>query len=67
MLADDVVTETEAGPLEESDLDIEAEGTGDRRGNSAEATDGDTAAERRQTATPPPTTDGDAADEKGQV
>jgi len=54
--ADDVVTETEAGPLEESDLDIEVEGTGTDE-VSAEATDGDTAADE---------TDGDTAAEKGK-
>ena len=53
--ADDVVTETEAGPLEESDLETEAEGTGTDE-VSAEADDGDTAAEE---------TDGDTAEEKG--
>jgi large subunit ribosomal protein L22 len=50
--ADDVVTETEAGPLEESDLETEAEGTDEV---TDEATDGDTAEE----------TDGDTAEEKG--
>ncbi len=53
--ADDVVTETEAGPLEESDLDTEAEGTGTDE-VTAEATDGDSAADE---------TDGDTAEEKG--
>jgi large subunit ribosomal protein L22 len=53
--ADDVVTETEAGPLEESDLETEAEGTGTDE-VPAEATDGDTAAAE---------TDGDTAEEKG--
>ena len=55
VLADDVVTETEAGPLEESDLDTEAEGSG-TDAVTAEATDGDSAAEE---------TDGDTAEEKG--
>ena len=50
-----MVTETEAGPLEESDLDTEAEGTG-TDAVTAEATDGDTAADE---------TDGDTAEEKG--
>jgi len=50
--ADDVVTETEAGPLEESDLETEAEGTDEV---TDEATDGDSAEE----------TDGDSAEEKG--
>ena len=50
--ADDVVTETEAGPLEESDLETEAAGTDEV---TDEATDGDTAEE----------TDGDTAEEKG--
>src|SRR5665213_1699887 len=53
--ADDVVTETEAGPLEESDLDTEAEETGTDE-VTAEAADGATAAEE---------TDGDTAEEKG--
>jgi large subunit ribosomal protein L22 len=53
--ADDVVTETEAGPLEESDLDTEAEETVTDE-DTAEATDGDTAADE---------TDGDTAEEKG--
>ncbi len=50
--ADDVVTETEAGPLEASDLEAEAEGTDEVDDVD---TDGDTAEE----------TDGDAAEEKG--
>jgi len=56
--ADDVVTETEAGPLEESDLDIEAEGTGTDE-VSADATDGDIATDTDET-------DGDTAAEKGK-
>ena len=54
--ADDVVTETEAGPLEESDLETEAEETGTDE-VTAEADDGDTAADE---------TDGDTAEEKGK-
>jgi len=57
--ADDVVTETEAGPLEESDLETEteAEGSGtDEIAAEADTTDGDTAADE---------TDGDTAEEKG--
>ena len=51
--ADDVITETEAGPLEESDLETEATGTEEV---TDEATDGDTADE----------THGDSAEEKGK-
>jgi large subunit ribosomal protein L22 len=50
--ADDVVTETEAGPLEESDLATEAEATDQV---TDEVTDGDTAED----------TSGDTAEEKG--
>ena len=62
--ADDVVTETEAGPLEESDLETEAEGTG-TDGVSAEADDGDTAADETDGDTAADETDGDTAEEKG--
>jgi len=62
--ADDVVTETEAGPLEESDLETEAEGTGTDE-VSAEADDGDTAAEETDGDTAADETDGDTAEEKG--
>jgi large subunit ribosomal protein L22 len=51
--ADDVITETEAGPLEESDLESDADEVTD--GDTADETDGDTADE----------TDGDTAEEKG--
>lgn len=51
--ADDVITETEAGPLEESDLEAEAAGTDEV---TDEATDGDTAADEA----------GDTAEEKGK-
>src|SRR5664280_229813 len=37
--ADDVVTETEAGPLEESDLDTEAEGTDDTESEGTDDTE----------------------------
>ena len=55
--ADDVITETEAGPLEEEDLDIDAEG-GDEVEDGAEddAVDEDGQDD----------TDGDAAEEKGK-
>ena len=62
--ADDVVTETEAGPLEESDLETEAEGTGTDE-VSAEADDGDTAADETDGDTAADETDGDTAEEKG--
>ena len=51
--ADDVITETEAGPLEESDLEAEAAGTDEV---TDEATDGDSAADEA----------GDTAEEKGK-
>ena len=51
--ADDVITETEAGPLEESDLEAESAGTDEV---TDEATDGDTAADEA----------GDTAEEKGK-
>ena len=51
--ADDVITETEAGPLEESDLEAEAAGTDEV---TDEVTDGDTAADEA----------GDTAEEKGK-
>ena len=62
--ADDVVTETEAGPLEESDLETEAEGTGSDA-VTAEATDGDSAAEETDGDTAAEEPDGDTAEEKG--
>ena len=57
VLADDVITETEAGPLEESDFDSETDATdeGPVASTAAEETDGDTAKN----------TDGDTAEEKG--
>jgi len=57
VLADDVITETEAGPLEESDFDSETDATdeGTDASTAAEETDGDTAKN----------TDGDTAEEKG--
>ena len=53
--AEDVVTETEAGPLEESDID--AEGADD---TTAETTDGDTEVDTEDE------TGGDSAEEKGK-
>jgi large subunit ribosomal protein L22 len=58
--ADDVVTETEAGPLEESDLDatddaVSDEATDESTDESSDETSGDTADE----------TSGDTAEEKG--
>jgi len=54
--ADDVITETEAGPLEESDLDTTGdEGTDEAADESTDETSGDTADE----------TSGDTAEEKG--
>ena len=44
--ADDVVTETEAGPLEESDLEVDAEGTEDTETEDTDQTDGDPAEEK---------------------
>jgi hypothetical protein len=49
--ADDVVTETEAGPLEESDLDattdtVTDEATDETSGDPADETSGDTAEEK---------------------
>jgi large subunit ribosomal protein L22 len=44
--ADDVVTETEAGPLEESDLEVDAEGTEDTETEATDQTDGDPAEEK---------------------
>ncbi len=44
--ADDVVTETEAGPLEESDLEAESEGTDDTESEGTDHTDGDPAEEK---------------------
>jgi large subunit ribosomal protein L22 len=55
VLADDVVTETEAGPLEESDID--AEGDDD---TTADTTDDDTEVDTEDD------TDGDSAEEKGK-
>ena len=44
--ADDAVTETEAGPLEESDLEVDAEGTDDTESEDTDQTDGDPAEEK---------------------
>jgi large subunit ribosomal protein L22 len=73
VLADDVVTETEAGPLEESDLEVDAEGADDEEaGIDAEGTDDaedtddaegtDDADETVETDEP----DGGSAEEKGK-
>jgi len=61
--ADDVITETEAGPLEESDLDSGAEGEGE---DTAEGTADDSADDTADdTADTDTETDGDTAEEKG--
>jgi large subunit ribosomal protein L22 len=54
--ADDVVTETEAGPLEESDLDTESESTDDTESESTDDTESESTDD----------TDGDSAEEKGK-
>jgi large subunit ribosomal protein L22 len=65
--ADDVLTETEAGPLEESDIDAEGDDTG-----ADDATDDTTTAETDDTTTDETDTDdehdpdGDSAEEKGK-
>jgi large subunit ribosomal protein L22 len=59
--AEDVVTETEAGPLEESDIDEAAEGADDTTG-AAEADSQDDTEE----GTEEDDTDGDSAEEKGK-
>jgi large subunit ribosomal protein L22 len=58
--AEDVVTETEAGPLEESDIDDEAEAADDTTG-AAEVDSQDDTEEGTED-----DTDGDAAEEKGK-
>lgn len=59
VLADDVVTETEAGPLEESDL--EAEDAGGVADTEADSTEGTDTTDTEDTTTD--TTDGDPAEE----
>jgi large subunit ribosomal protein L22 len=56
--ADDVVTETEAGPLEESDLEVDAEGEDGTEGQSEDSTEDQTETEHHE--------DGDPAEEKGK-
>jgi large subunit ribosomal protein L22 len=60
--ADDVVTETEAGPLEESDLEIDAEGEDGAEGQSEDGAEDST---EDQTETEHHA-DGDPAEEKGK-
>ena len=55
VLADDVITETEAGPLEESDFDADVTDEATDVTTADEETDGDSAKN----------TDGDTAEEKG--
>ena len=55
--AEDVVTETEAGPLEESDIEGEAEGVDDTAADTTDGTEADSEDED---------TDGDSAEEKGK-
>jgi large subunit ribosomal protein L22 len=57
--AEDVVTETEAGPLEESDIEVDAEGADDTTDQTT--TDGDTEVDTEED-----DTDGDSAEEKGK-
>ena len=69
--ADDVITETEAGPLEESDLDDDDEETDDRhRSPRPRPADRGRDTTRTTPTTPTPTTDddadGDTAEEKGK-
>ena len=76
--ADDLVTETEAGPLEESDLETDAEGTDDAGDSDAEGTDdaddsdaegiddADDEIEATETGEAEDDTDGDTAEEKGK-
>jgi large subunit ribosomal protein L22 len=57
--AEDVVTETEAGPLEESDIEVDAEGADDTADKTT--TDGDTEVDTEED-----DTDGESAEEKGK-
>jgi hypothetical protein len=64
--ADDLVTETEAGPLEESDFDGDAEGLDAEGDDGAEATDGSEATgEAEETDTTDETDADDGADGGG--
>ena len=66
--ADDVLTETEAGPLEESDIDAEGDDTGadgaDEADDTTDATDDTTTDETETDDEHDP--DGDSAEEKGK-
>jgi hypothetical protein len=63
--ADDVVTETEAGPLEESDFDADAGGTDDAGGDGA-TTEGVDQTEDDPDREPDGEPDGGSAEEKGK-
>ena len=62
--ADDVVTETEAGPLEESDLDTESEGTDHTESEGTDHTESEGTDDTESEGTDD--TDGDPAEEKGK-
>jgi large subunit ribosomal protein L22 len=64
--AEDLVTETEAGPLEEADLESDAEGTDDIDASDAETADGDDEIEAVEADEVEDDTDGDTAEEKGK-